>query len=67
VFVTKGFYYRRIVIVTLSIFMEVFKSIGIYKSPKKFLCWGLKRGFPFSGLRRVLRMLASVEGNHRVP
>jgi hypothetical protein len=43
------------------------ERIGIYKNPKKFLFWGLKRGFPFSGLRRVLRMLASVEGNHRVP
>jgi hypothetical protein len=22
-------------------------SIGIYKLPKKFLYWGLERGFPF--------------------
>jgi hypothetical protein len=44
-----------------------FLSIGIYKSPKKFLCWGLQRGIHFAGFRRVLRMLVSVEGNHRVP
>ena len=34
----------------------IFESIGIYKSPKKFLCGGLERGLPFPGLRRVLRM-----------
>ena len=25
----------------------VSRSIGIYKFPKKFLYWGLERGFPF--------------------
>ena len=35
--------------------------MGIYKSPKKFLCWGLERGFPFPGLRRVLRMQNKVK------
>ncbi len=41
---------------TVFIKIKIYLSIGIYKTLKKFLYWGLKRGIPFSGLRRVLRM-----------
>jgi len=29
----------------------IYLSIGIYKFPKKFLCWGLERGSPFPRLK----------------